>query len=158
MKRAGKTLEDSHCRTAALSGTAVLLLRWIKFSAVGAIGIGVQSGMLLLLVRVAGVGYIAATAIAVEAAIIHNFQWHLRWTWGDRAAGLDCPRTLTRCANLRRFTRFNLTTGAISIVGNLTWMRLLVGSAGLSLLHANFASIALCGLMNFLVSDRLVFV
>jgi hypothetical protein len=37
-------------------------------------------------------------------------------------------------------------------------MRLLVGSARLSVIDANFAAIALCGLMNFLVSDRLVFV
>ncbi|HEY6333222.1 MAG TPA: GtrA family protein [Blastocatellia bacterium] len=132
-------------------------LRWIKFSAVGAIGIGVQSVTLLFLVHVAGVGYLTATAIAVEMAIIHNFQWHHRWTWVDRTHGDASLGTISRWAKLRRFIRFNLTTGAISIAGNLGWMRLLAGSARLSLIHANFAAIALCGLMNFLVADRFVF-
>jgi len=36
-------------------------------------------------------------------------------------------------------------------------MRLLVGSAHLPVLEANILAIATCGLVNFLVSDRMVF-
>ena len=56
-----------------------------------------------------------------------------------------------------RLLRFNLTTGAVSIAGNLLLMRLLVGEAHLQPIVANMSCIAACSLVNFLVSDRWVF-
>jgi outer membrane lipoprotein-sorting protein len=50
-----------------------------------------------------------------------------------------------------------LTNGALSILGNLVFMRLLVGSLGFHYLLANLVTIAICSLLNFIVSDRLVF-
>ena len=68
---------------------------------------------------------------------------------------------VTRPKRLResaaRLLRFNLTTGAVSIGGNLLLMRLLVGQAHLPPFLANLLSIAGCSLVNFLVSDRWVF-
>ncbi len=123
--------------------------RWLKFNLVGAIGIGVQLGMLAAL-RTLDVNYLVATALAVEAAVVHNFIWHERFTWADRAS-------VTLRQSLWRLLRFNLTTGAVSIGGNLMLMRLLVGQAHLHYLLANIITIASCGLLNFLVSDRVVF-
>ena len=57
--------------------------RWLKFSAVGGIGIGVQLAVLSVLIR-AGVHYLVATAIAVEIALLHNYVWHKHWTWAGR--------------------------------------------------------------------------
>jgi putative flippase GtrA len=53
--------------------------------------------------------------------------------------------------------RFNLTIGAVSIVGNVVLMRVMMGSGHLNYLVANGIAIALCSVVNFLVSDGVVF-
>ncbi len=123
--------------------------RWLKFNLVGAVGIVVQLGILTLLTSL-GLNYMLATALAVEAAVLHNFLWHERFTWSDRGSRNSRD-------SARRLLHFNLTTGAVSIGGNLLLMRLLVGQAHLAPLLANLLSIAGCSLVNFLVSDRWVF-
>ena len=65
-------------------------IRWVKFNAVGGVGILVQLGILTLLRSGLGVNYLLATAIAVEATVLHNFFWHERFTWADRAAPNTC--------------------------------------------------------------------
>lgn len=124
-------------------------IRWMKFNAVGGIGILVQLASLGVLTAL-GVHYLVATALAVETAVIHNFFWHERFTWADRAR-------LSFGGSIIRFTKFNLTTGAFSILGNVAFMRLLVGLAHLPYLAANLATIATCSVINFVVSDRVVF-
>lgn len=124
-------------------------IRWLKFNFVGAIGIAVQLGVLTLLTAL-GVDYLFATAVAVESAVLHNFFWHERFTWRDRSS-----RHARESA--ARLLRFNLTTGAVSIAGNLLLMRLLVGQAHIAPFFSNLLSIAGCSLVNFLVSDRWVF-
>ena len=125
-----------------------LLYRWFRFSAVGAGGIAVQAATLALLLRVAGLHYLAATAIAVEVSVLHNFVWHRRWTWADRQGGKTSAMLL----------RFNLTTGAMSIIGNLVLMVVLVAGAGLAPFLANMVTIGICSLINFALSDKYVFV
>ncbi len=125
-----------------------LLERMMKFSAVGFTGILVQSLTLALLLRVFGMHYLAATAIAVETSVLHNFVWHRKWTWRDR------PQTQIS----RMLLRFNLTSGAMSLAGNLVLMWILVGNAGLNAYAANMTTIALCSLVNFTLSDRFVFI
>jgi putative flippase GtrA len=93
--------------------------------------------------------YLPATGLAVEFAVVHNFLWHEHYTWADRresSSGL-----------LRRLVRFNLSTGLISIVGNLLLMRLLVGSLHLQYMMANLLTIGACSLANFWATDRVVF-
>jgi putative flippase GtrA len=126
------------------------LIRWLKFNFVGGIGIGVQFGALFLLKSVMNFDYMFATAFAVEAAVVHNFIWHEQFTWGDRV------RPSWR-RSLVRFVRFNLTTGAVSIVGSLVLMRVMVGVGHLNYLLANAVAIVLCSIANFLVSDGWVF-
>ena len=212
-----------------------LLVRWLRFNFVGGIGIGVQFLMLFLLKSALHLDYLLATALAVEAAVVHNFIWHERYTWADRVrpswhsahhasgteaqnlwerllAGLKRVRAnlcrplrdwlhsavrtrhcraglshvaptglqdqtgngnrsgrlltdvLKRCAtpgqfgpSFARFLRFNLTTGGVSIVGNLALMRVMVGAGQMNYLVANGIAIALCSLANFLVSEEWVF-
>jgi len=124
--------------------------RWLKFNLVGAIGIAVQLLVLGTLTGVLKLDYLPATALAVEAAVLHNFTWHERFTWADRAS-------ITRRQTLLRLLRFNFTTGAVSILGNLVLMRLLVGQVHLPSLTANLISIAGCSLANFLLSEYIVF-
>ena len=59
-------------------------MRWLKFNLVGGFGIVVQLAALLGLKSGLHLGYLPATALAVEAAVIHNFFWHERYTWADR--------------------------------------------------------------------------
>ena len=47
--------------------------RWMKFNAVGGVGIGVQLAVLLYLKNRFHLGNLWATALAVEAAVVHNF-------------------------------------------------------------------------------------
>src|SRR5262249_2136874 len=123
--------------------------RWLKFNVVGAIGIAVQMATLWLLTT-AEVEYMWATALAVELTILHNFVWHEHFTWADRGITKGWDES-------NRLLRFNLTTGAVSIGGNLLLMRLLVGEAHMRPMVANLVSIAGCSLANFLVSDQWVF-
>jgi putative flippase GtrA len=120
------------------------------FNAVGAIGIAVQLGALSVLRDVAGFGYLPATAIAVEIAVLHNFFWHERWTWSDVTAGHSGGLP-------RRLIRFHISTGLISVAGNLLLMSALVGGLGINYVCANFAAIAVCCLLNFAAGDRFVF-
>ena len=131
------------------------LVRWMKFNFVGGIGIVVQLVVLLLLKSVLQFNYLTATALAVEAAVIHNFIWHERFTWADRTSR-DRAKSAW-CKSLLRFVRFNLTTGGVSVAGNLALMKLLVGMGHVNYLPANGIAIFLCSVANFLVSEQWVF-
>jgi putative flippase GtrA len=122
------------------------VIRWLKFNAVGLIGVGVQLATLALLVRL-GVHYLVATALAVETAVLHNYLWHRRWTWADRKGR----------ATAASLWRFHLANGLVSIVSNLVLMRVLAGWLGLPVLPANLLAIAVTSLLNFLLGDRWVF-
>jgi putative flippase GtrA len=135
---------------AAKHGAGSRLVRWCKFNLVGGAGIGVQFTALFLLKTVLQFDYLLATAIAVQAAVVHNFVWHEQFTWADRieASGRR---------SVARFLRFNLTAGLMSIVGNLALMKVMVGFGGMNYLVANIIAIALCSVANFVVSDSWVF-
>ena len=123
------------------------LVRWLKFNAVGTVGICVQLGVLAALTSVLGLNYLLATGLAVESAVIHNFFWHERFTWNDRRTS----------AGVGRFLKFNFTTGLFSLAGNVIFTKLLA-DAGMGYLFANGSAIALCSIINFLLNDRLVFI
>lgn len=94
--------------------------------------------------------YLLATGLAVEIAVIHNFWWHERYTWADRPAARPIQ-------SLIRLAKFNASNGAVSIVGNIVLMRLLVGELKFKYVVSNLVAILLCSLVNFLLSDRFVF-
>ena len=127
-----------------------LAARWLKFNFVGAIGIGVQIGAFALLQGVLAVDYLAATALAVETAVLHNFVWHERFTWKDR------PRGTARDV-AARLLKFHAGNGLVSILGNVALMRLLAGGFHLNPYLAQALSIATCALLNFAVSEWFVF-
>ena len=75
----------------------------------GALGFAIQIVALALLTG-AGWPLVAATAIAVEIAILHNFCWHECWTWRDRASDVTWAG---------RLVRFHAATGVASIGANV---------------------------------------
>jgi putative flippase GtrA len=124
-------------------------LRWLKFNLVGAVGFAVQLGCLKLLLHFQ-MNYLAATAIAVEIAVLHNFVWHERFTWKDRPGGGR--------ERLMRLLRFHLGNGAFSVLGNIALMWLLVSRLHMKhLVLANGIAIAICSLLNFAIGEWFVF-
>jgi len=125
------------------------LAAWLRFNAVGIVGVGVQLAVLAILRTGFGWTIRAATLIAVECAVLHNFVWHERWTWKHRS--------LEFSGIPGRLLRFNVSNGLISIAGNLALMELLAVRLHLNYMFSNLVAIGACSLLNFFVSDKLVF-
>jgi len=126
-------------------------LRWLKFNLVGGIGIAVHLLILVVLKTGMGLDCLVATGLAVEGAVVHNFLWHERFTWPERSSADRGT------GSWRRFVKFNLTTGALSIAGNLAFMKALIGMGHMNYLPATGITIAACSVLTFLVSNRFVF-
>ena len=125
------------------------LRRWLVFNTVGLVGVAAQLLALAAGTELLRLDYRVATALAVEAAILHNFVWHECWTWRDRGGG--------RCGRWMRLLQFNAVSGTVSITANVVLTALYVTLLGIHYLFANMAAIASCSLVSFLANDRLVF-
>lgn len=125
-------------------------IRWCKFNAVGAMGMVLQLAALALLTRCAGIAghYLFASAAAVELTLLHNFVWHVHYTWRDRRDD---------SALLSQFVRFHLSNGLVSMLGNLALMRILVQEAHIPLLASNGIAILCCSIVNFCLGDSWAF-
>lgn len=100
----------------------------------------VQLAALAALDRWTGGHYLYATAAAIELALLHNFFWHLHYTWRDRR---DDASAVTQ------LVRFHLSNGIVSMAGNLALMPLLVREVQLPVLGANAIAILSCSTLNF---------
>ena len=63
--------------------------------------------LMALMHRAAPGHYLYASAVVVEVAVLHNFVWHVRFTWRDRRDD---------SAVLSRLMRFQLSNGLVSMV------------------------------------------
>ena len=127
------------------------MIHFIRFNVVGILGFALQTGALFVLTHGPHpVGYLAATAAAVELAVLNNFVWHQRWTWKDRPPA-------TRGETLRRLVKFNITNGAVSLAGNVIFMSILVGRLLLPIAIAYVMSVTACAICNFFLADRFAF-
>lgn len=124
--------------------------RLVPFVGIGALGFFVQIAALAVLTRWGHVPSPLAVALAVEAAIVHNFFWHDRWTWGDRRG-----RSVLAAAG--RLVRFNGAAGAIGLAGNALVTSVLVEGLALPVIAANVAAVGVMSLLNCVVADRWVF-
>jgi putative flippase GtrA len=120
--------------------------RYARFFTIGVLGFIVQIGALWILTAVAQWSWLPATVASVELAIVHNYLWHQRWTWRDRPGRA-----------VARFCRFQMANGLASIAGNAALMALFTGLAGMPLVPANAAAVAVLSVANFIVADRWVF-
>jgi putative flippase GtrA len=115
---------------------------------VGAMGMVLQLAALAVLDRYAEGHYLYATAAAVELTLIHNFVWHLHYTWRDRRDAAALPT---------QFIRFHLSNGMVSMLGNLALMPILVHDARMPLLVSNSIAILGCSIVNFCLGDSWAF-
>ena len=123
--------------------------RWVAFNVVGLAGMAVQLLVLAILTRVFHTPVAAATLLAVEMAVLHNFWWHERWTWRERPSSTAGER-------LRRLMRFHAFNGTVSLIGNVC-VTVVLSSAGLDPVLANVVAIIACALVNFGAGEWLVF-
>lgn len=118
---------------------AAMAGRFVRFAAVGASGVAVNMAALLLMHGMAGLPLMLAGALAIELAIIHNFVWNHRWTFGRRQLRLS------------PFLRFNAVSfGGLAIASAVLW--LLATQGGLHYLAANAAGVAAATCWNFVVN------
>jgi putative flippase GtrA len=108
----------------------------------------VQLGTLALFERWIPGHYLVASAAALEVTLLHNFLWHLHYTWRDRS-GVH--------AGMETLLRFHVSNGLVSLTGNLLLMRLLVQEAHLPVLASNGIAILCCSVVNFCLSDQWAF-
>lgn len=121
--------------------------RFGKFVFVGCVGTGVQLAVLTLLTQWAHFSLVPATLASVEAAIIQNFLWHVRYTWPDR----------NRANQVARLLRFHLANGLVSLAGNAFLMHILVTRLRVPHLLSALSAITICGLANFGLAEGWVF-
>lgn len=124
------------------------LIRWMKFNLVGVIGAAVQLMALATLNRRWPGQFLIASSVALELTLVHNFIWHLLYTWRDRQDVAPWQS---------RFVQFHCSTGIISLLGNLGLMRLFVRDLHLAVLPANLLAILCCAVVNFYVGNRWTF-
>ncbi len=120
-----------------------------RFVVVGALGFVVQLAAFAALTRL-GWSWLAATVVAVESAIAHNFVWHRRWTWRERAASARSPW-------FGDFAKFNAGTAFTSIAGNLAVMAVVLRTTHIEPIAANVLAVGVMSVANFLLADRWVF-
>jgi dolichol-phosphate mannosyltransferase len=116
--------------------------RFIKFNLVGLSGVLVNEGVLVLLV-LAGVYYVLASAAAIEVSIVSNFLLNDFWTFRDRRHGHVVTRLL----------KFN----GLMLVGLLVNLAILyVGTGYLSIYYAlsNLLGIGSAFLVRYELSVR----
>jgi putative flippase GtrA len=108
----------------------------------------VQLAAVGLIARCVPGHYLVASAVALEITLLHNFVWHVHYTWRERAAAKRWGE---------RLVRFHLSNGVVSLVGNLLMMRWLVQELHLPLLVSNSIAILCCSIVNFFLGDQWVF-
>jgi dolichol-phosphate mannosyltransferase len=120
----------------------VPLPRLARFALVGAIGVGVNSGMLWLLRAGAGLPLAAASALAIETAIWNNFLLNDLWTFYEERH---------RRPWWTRVVAFHATAATAASI-NLGLLLALVAWAGMHYLIANLIAIAVASAVNYGVS------
>jgi putative flippase GtrA len=116
--------------------------RILRFAGVGVTGVIINTSMLYVLSRWAGLPLAAASAVAVELAAISNYLLNDTWTFA------------TRSPSLRRFAKFN-TAALAGLVLNVLIV-LLLTRLGLYLLVADLIGIAAAFAANYAFSVRWV--
>jgi putative flippase GtrA len=125
------------------------MMRVTAFAGVGAIGFAVQLAVVAALTELAGWPAAAATALGVEAAVLHNFVGHCYWTWRDRTRG--------RSSIARHLVRFHLANGVTSLVGNVL-LSIALTRARVSPVLANAVAVGVVSVANYALADRWAFV
>ena len=111
-------------------------VRFARFGFVGALGLVVNSAVLFAAHGLAGLPLAVASPLAVEVAIIHNFLWNDRWTFGANDFSFG------------RLARFNLTSLGGLVIASGTLYALAV-YCGVHYILANLVGVGVATAWNF---------
>jgi dolichol-phosphate mannosyltransferase len=124
--------------------------RMIRFGIVGACGIVVNQGLLMLLHGSFGLPLLLASPVAIETSILTNFTLNSRWTWKIDLGG-------SVRSWLRKAVKYHAATVASAAVGNLMVLMSLVHLFGVDYRLANLAGIAVGAGLNYFAGEFWVF-
>ncbi|MBI4785163.1 MAG: glycosyltransferase [Oscillatoriophycideae cyanobacterium NC_groundwater_1537_Pr4_S-0.65um_50_18] len=127
------------------------LQRFIRFGLVGLSGVFVDMIMLYLLSDPSTLawGLTRSKIMASEVAILNNFLWNDRWTFGDISS-----RQRGKRKRLRRFVKFNLICLA-GLILNVLLLNFLFNVLGINRYVANLLAIAIVTVWNFWLNLKL---
>ncbi|MDJ0594401.1 MAG: GtrA family protein [Pleurocapsa sp. MO_226.B13] len=117
--------------------------RFIRFGISGFSGVFVNMGVLYLLREFLGLGLTRSAILAGEIAIINNFCWNDRWTFGDISRSQKGRRK-----KLKRFLKFNLICFS-GLVLNVLVLNIFYNLLNINEYIANLMAIALVTFWNF---------
>lgn len=122
---------------------ATLTRRFQKFLLVGAVGLGVNQGLLFGLVGLAGIAVAAASPVAILLSMVVTFTLNEHWTWQDRGQG----RLLHRA----------MLYGSINSGGLIiNWLFLVsLERMGMNYLLANLIGAGIAAVWNFSLNHAL---
>jgi dolichol-phosphate mannosyltransferase len=122
--------------------------RFLRFGAVGFSGVFVDVGVFWMLTTLLGLSAVPAAVLSAEVAVMNNFVWNDRWTFGDRSSQQPGRRAM-----IRRFLKFNV----LCLVG-IVFQGTLVGlmsRVGVPAIGAKLGAIAVVMLWNFWINLKL---
>jgi dolichol-phosphate mannosyltransferase len=125
--------------------------RFVRFALVGLSGVVVDMALLFLLSdpRSLGWGLTRSKVIAAEAAIVNNFHWNDRWTFGDLV-----PEQRSSRAAFSRFLKFNaICLGGLAL--NVVLLNLMFNRLGMNRYVANAVAIGTVTAWNYLLNRAL---
>jgi len=118
------------------------ITRLARFSAVGACGVALNMGVLILLTHGLGVHYAISSLFAIELSILGNFAWNNAWTWSDRRNG-----TLGH-----RLAKYHLVAGCTALGANWGLLIVLTRFFGMDYRISNLIGIAAGLVLNFVLN------
>jgi len=124
--------------------------RFIRFGVVGASGVVVNQGLLMLIHGSLGWPLLLSSLIAIEAAILNNFLWSSTWIWR-----FDYDHSLRLI--LQKLAQYQAATLFTSMVVNASVLASLVYALDVDYRLANLAGIAAGMGVNFLAGEFWVF-
>jgi dolichol-phosphate mannosyltransferase len=125
--------------------------KFLRFCLVGLSGVFVDMTVLYLLSdpSTLGWGLTRSKTIAAEVAILNNFIWNDRWTFGDISSQQKGWRR-----RIKRFLKFNFIC-LFGLFLNIVILNILFNYFGINRYLANFISIAIVTFWNFLINWKL---
>lgn len=121
----------------------IVVQRFQKFLVVGAVGLGVNQGLLFLFHDVLHLILSAASALAIFVSMLVTFTLNERWTWHDRGSG----------PVLHRMAMY-FPINCVGLLINVVILTLLVDRLQLHYLVANLFGAGTAAIWNFAVNHR----
>jgi dolichol-phosphate mannosyltransferase len=122
------------------------ITRFVRFFVVGASGVVVNEGILILLTKM-GFHYAVSSLFAIELSILNNFALNNAWTWSDRRAGTFGGRLV----------KYHLVAGFTSFCVNWTLLIFLTRFFGIDYKISNLIGIAAGMVLNFALNHKWTF-